>query len=207
MELELKTDLIPARDAASKRLLVVLHGLGDSMEGYRDTPELLRIPSLNYLLVNAPDPYYNGFSWYDIYGDANPGVLRSRRMLTGLLDSVTKEFPAESVGLFGFSQGCLMTLETGLRYPKKLACLVGVSGYLNNADTLVSELPAAAKDQRVLWTHGDRDPLIPLEKVRAQMEKVRGAGLNIEWREFQKEHTFIPREIEVIREFLVKAFA
>ena len=177
------------------------------MEGYRDTPELLRIPSLNYLLVNAPDPYYSGFSWYDINGDANPGVLRSRAMLTALLDSLTNQYPAENIGLFGFSQGCLMTLETGLRYPKKLAGLVGISGYLNNANLLVAELPPAAKDQLVLWTHGTRDPLIPLDGVRAQMEDTRSAGVNIEWHEFQKEHTIIPREIEVIRAFLTKAFA
>ena len=36
--------------------MIVLHGLGDSMEGYRWLPEALQLPWLNYLLVNAPDP-------------------------------------------------------------------------------------------------------------------------------------------------------
>ena len=69
---ELRTDLIPARDAGSTRLLIALHGLGDSMEGYRDVPHWLQVPWLNYLLVNAPDPYYTGFSWYDFAGDPVP---------------------------------------------------------------------------------------------------------------------------------------
>lgn len=205
MELELKTDLIPAREK-SDRLLIVLHGLGDSMEGYREIPEMLRIPWLNFLLVNAPDPYYSGFSWYDLNGDSTPGVLRSRKMLTALLDSLASKFPTERTGLFGFSQGCLMTLETGLRYPKKLACLIGISGYLNDANLLISEMPAAAKEQRVLWTHGTRDPLIPLAPVRAQMEQIKQAGVSVEWHEFQKEHTIAMREVDVIREFLVKSF-
>ena len=33
----------------------MLHGLGDSIEGYRWMPEALDLPWLNYLLVNAPD--------------------------------------------------------------------------------------------------------------------------------------------------------
>src|SRR5689334_9808563 len=99
---ELRTDLIPARDAGSTRLLIVLHGLGDSMEGYRDVPDRLRIPWLNYLLVNAPDPYYMGYSWYDFAGDAAPGIRRSRNILTTLLDSLRSKFPSEQTGLFGF---------------------------------------------------------------------------------------------------------
>lgn len=206
MELELKTDLVPAREK-SDRLLIVLHGLGDSMEGYRDTPEMLRLPWLNYLLVNAPDPYYGGFSWYDFAGDSTPGVLRSRKLLTALIDKMAAQFPAEKIGVFGFSQGCLMTLETGLRYPRKLAALVGISGYLNDPNLLISELAPPAKEQRVLWTHGTRDPLIPLAPVRAQMEQLRQAGVQIQWEEFQKEHTIALREIDAIREFLAKSFA
>src|SRR3954464_8869792 len=103
--------------------MVVLHGLGDSMEGYRDVPNWLRIPWLNYLLVNAPDPYFGGYSWYDFAGDPAPGVQRSRNLLTAVLDAQRKTFPSDQTIVFGFSQGCLMTLETGLRYPQKLAGL------------------------------------------------------------------------------------
>ena len=51
----LTTDLIPSANPASRRLVVVLHGLGDSMAGWRWLPEAMRLPELNYLLVNAPD--------------------------------------------------------------------------------------------------------------------------------------------------------
>ena len=62
----LDTDLVPAVKPGSQRLMVVLHGLGDSMEGYRWLPEMLGLPWLNYLLVNAPDAYYGGHSWFDV---------------------------------------------------------------------------------------------------------------------------------------------
>ena len=203
---ELRTDLIPARDAGSTRLLIALHGLGDSMEGYRDVPHWLQVPWLNYLLVNAPDPYYTGFSWYDFAGDPVPGIHRSRSLLTKLLDSLRPKFASEQTVLLGFSQGCLMTLETGLRYPHTLAALVGISGYVHDAPELIKELSPVARDQKILWTHGTRDPLIPLAGVREQQQRLKAAGLNIEWREFQKEHTILPQEVAVIRDFIVKSF-
>jgi len=203
---QLTTELIPAREAGSKRLLIALHGLGDSMEGYRNVPEMLRIPSLNCLLVNAPDPYYTGFSWYDFAGDPAPGIHRSRALLTKLLDSLRPKFPSEQTVILGFSQGCLMTLETGLRYPHKLGGLVGISGYVRDASHLIKDLSPVAREQKILWTHGARDPLIPLAGVREQKDQLKSAGLNIEWREFQKEHTILPQEVAVIRDFITKAF-
>jgi hypothetical protein len=58
----LDTELVPAADQTSRRLMVVLQGLGDSMDGYRWLPQALNLPWLNYRLVNAPDDYYGGFS-------------------------------------------------------------------------------------------------------------------------------------------------
>ena len=81
----LNTELIPAKEHGSRRLLVVLHGLGDSREGYRWLTGALDLPWLNILLVDAPDQYYGGFSWYDYAGDALPGVERSRKLLTSLV--------------------------------------------------------------------------------------------------------------------------
>src|SRR5437667_10831463 len=127
----LRSDLIPAKETNSRCLLIMLHGLGDSMEGYRWVPEAIDFPWLNYLLVNAPDEYYGGYSWYDFAGDIAPGVERSSRLLFQLLEAQeTKGFPANQTILGGFSQGCLISLEVGLRYPRRLAGILGISGYV-----------------------------------------------------------------------------
>src|SRR5947199_6249715 len=110
-------EFISAQTKGSRRLLIMLHGLGDSLEGYRWVPEALNLPWLNYLLVNAPDDYYGGYSWFDFGGDIVPGVTRSRDLLFGLLDEQrNKGFPTDQTILGGFSQGCLMSIEVGLRY-------------------------------------------------------------------------------------------
>lgn len=195
---------VPAVEKDSRWLMVVLHGLGDSLEGYRWMPEVMGLPWLNYRLVNAPDHYFGGYSWYDFAGTPGPGIERSRRMLTELFDGLAAQGqPPEQTFLLGFSQGCLMTLEFALQYPAVLAGCVGISGYVHEPERLLRRLSPVASRQRFLVTHGSADALIPLEPVRRQIEMLRGAGLNLDWREFRKEHTIAgEEEIAVIRDFL-----
>ena len=195
------TAFIPATDRASRRLMIMLHGLGDSIDGYRWWPEAMGLPWLNYLLVNAPDEYYGGYSWFDI-NDQAPGVRCSRKLLFNLLDDWrAKNFPAEQITLGGFSQGCLMTMDVGLRYPHRLAGLVGISGWVFDLENTLRELSPDARQQRVLMTHGTNDPLIPIEQVRPQIPQLQAAGIKVDWREFPKVHTIHGEtELAVIRD-------
>jgi len=204
----LTTELIHAPETESRRLLVVLHGLGDSLDGYRWLPSELGLPSLNYLLVNAPDPYYEGWSWFDIHHDRGGGIRRSWKLLAELLDHLrTEGWPTEQTALFGFSQGCLMTWEAGLRYPHHFAGLVGVSGWVHEHQQLLSGLSPLARQQRFLVTHGTDDPLIPFAEVKKQVEELQAAGLNVAWHVFRKAHTIAgPAELDLIRDFLTKSF-
>ncbi len=188
--------------------MLVLHGLGDSMEGYRWLPPALNLPWMNYLLVNAPDDYFGGFAWYEFPGDASAGVERSTAMLFELLDAQRERgFPTERTVMFGFSQGCLMTIEAGLRYPHRFAGLVGISGYVHEPEALIEEMSPHAREQRLLITHGLADPLIPFALVREQINELKAEGLNIEWHEFPKEHTIMgDTELDVIRDFVVKSY-
>jgi len=200
----LQAEFIPAAEKNSRRLFVVLHGLGDSPAGWRWLPGALDLPWLNYLLVNAPDEYYGGYSWFDYPGDIVPGVHRSRQLLFELLNDLrAKDFPADQTTLGGFSQGCLMSLETGLRYPHRLAGIVGLSGWVFEIEKLIRDLTPVAKSQRLLITHGQYDPLLPIANVREQVGQLKTAGLNLAWHEFPKEHTIHgAEEISVIRDFV-----
>jgi len=200
----LEHEMIPAEQKGSRRLLIMLHGLGDSLEGYRWMPGALNLPWLNYLLVNAPDEYYGGYSWFDFAGDIVPGVERSRKLLFEVLEGQReKGFPAEQTVFGGFSQGCLMSIEVGLRYPHRFAGIVGISGYVCEPERLVGELSPVAFQQRLLITHGTLDPMIPFAAVREQINLLKSAGLHIEWHEFVKAHTIAGElELAVIRDFI-----
>ncbi|HEX3627391.1 MAG TPA: serine esterase [Verrucomicrobiae bacterium] len=200
---------IPAADKASKRLMIMLHGLGDSIEGYRWLPETMNLPWLNFLLVNAPDAYYGGYSWFDYPDNMGPGILRSRKLLFELLDGLQiKGFAPRDVTLGGFSQGGLMTMDAGLRYPHRLAGLVDISGWVFEIEKLLKELSPVAREQRLLISHGPYDPLIPFAPVKEQAHTLKKAGLSVDWHEFPKGHTIYgEEELSVLREFVCAGYA
>jgi phospholipase/carboxylesterase len=199
----LDCELVKAAAADSRDLLITLHGLGASREQFRSLPQVFRFPRLNVLLVDAPDAYYGGFSWYDFADNPGPGVERSYRLLSGLLDEWRgKGYPTDRTMLFGFSQGCLMSYETGVRYPHLFAGLIGVSGYVHEPERLLKLRSPVAGQQRFLVTHGTDDALIPLDQVRLQVEQMRAGGVNIDFREYHKDHTIIDEEVALFRSFV-----
>lgn len=204
----LKTVLIRAADPDSRRLMIVLHGLGDSMESYLMLPSEIGVPWLSYLLVNAPKPYGNGFSWFDFPGDPTPGAEQSYIELRQLLDAQRERgFPTEQTVLFGFSQGCLMVWEAGVRYPYRFAGCIGVSGFMREPDQLLKARSLVAAEQRFCVTHGMMDDLIPIEDSHKQVRILRQAGLQVEWKEIVKGHTIDPfGEMMLIRRFIEQLF-
>lgn len=199
--------LPPRERRDQERLLVVMHGLGDSLEGFRFLPEMLKIPGLHYLLVNAPDRYFTGYSWFDIYGgDMKPGIVRSRDLVMGSLDELSAQgWTPGHVGLLGFSQGCLMALDVACRYPHRLGAVVGISGFVGMLHEYPEKLSPTARSQKILVTHGTMDPMLPLDQTQSQIRALQGMGLAIEWKVYEKEHTVDPHgEVQDIRTFLVR---
>jgi phospholipase/carboxylesterase len=191
---------VPARVPGEReRVMVVLHGLGDSLNGYHFLPEALGIPELSYLLLNAPDSYYGGYAWYDFMNDPAPGVIRSRGLLLSLLDELEEQgVPASDVFLFGFSQGCVMSLDVALRADKALCGVVGVSGYVAFPREYPAAFGAAALKQKILATHGRRDPVVPFEPSREQFQDLRRLGVQLEFTAYGKDHTMLLEELKDI---------
>jgi phospholipase/carboxylesterase len=191
---------IPARlPGPRERVVVVLHGLGDSLNGYHFLPEALQIPELSYLLVNAPDAYYGGYSWYDFMGDKAPGILRSRDLLLQLLEELQDQgvSPAD-IFLFGFSQGCLMVTDVALRCDTALGGIIGVSGYVAFLEQYPAAFSPAARKQKILITHGRQDPMVPFEPARKQFQELRKFGIDLEFVAYDKDHTMLIEELQDI---------
>ena len=197
----------PKERTPNERMLLVMHGLGDSLEGFRFLPQVLKVPGLHYLLVNAPDPYFTGYSWFDIYGgDMKAGIRRSRDLLMGIMDELsTQGWAPEHVGVLGFSQGCLMALDLACRFPEVLGAVVGISGFVGLLQEYPEKFSPVARQQKIFVTHGTMDALLPLSETQSQITALKGMGLNIEWKVYEKEHTVDPyKEVQDIRTFLLR---
>lgn len=166
-------------------------------------PDTMALPGVSWLLVNAPDPWYGGYSWYGMPPDHGPDVRRSRALLDDLFDEIEAQgFASEDIVLFGFSQGCLLTLEWGGRTPRPLAGCIGVSGYCYDPVALGAEASEAAKTRPWLITHGVQDEVLPFDVTEAQVDVLKAAGLPLDFRAYDKTHTIDP-DLEDIRDAML----
>jgi phospholipase/carboxylesterase len=197
-----KSHFIPAAKSSDK-LMIVLHGKGDSINPFKDFNKELDLPDMNFLLLNAPKKFLDGYSWYGDPPYQRTGVLKVRKKMFLLLDELQSiGWKAENIYLFGFSQGCLVSTDLALHYPKKLGGLVGISGYFNFEPRWRKSIATPALKTPWLLTHGAKDKILPLPDTKYGVEKLRQIGLKIDWVESEKEHTFEDDDAKTVRRWL-----
>jgi len=200
--LELDNIFIPAK-IPSKKLMIILHGRGDSSEGFTGLPPFLNIDEMNYLLLDAPFEYYTGYSWYSLPPNQLPGIEYSSNILTKILDELfEEEFNVEESFLFGFSQGSLLTFEFGARYHKVLAGYIAVSGYIYDTDKLLEEMNDSVKSAKWLSTHGTEDEVLPFETFQKQVQKLQENNFEVEFKSYNKQHSIDKDELIMISKWI-----
>lgn len=187
----------------SKKLMIILHGRGDSSEGFASLPSFLDIDEMNYLLLDAPFEYYTGYSWYPLPPNQLPGIEYSSKILASVLDELfEEEFNAEESFLFGFSQGSLLTFEFGSRYEKVLAGYIAVSGYIYDTDRLLREMNQNVKTSKWLCTHGTQDGVLPFETSKEQIITLQNGGFEVEFKSYEKDHSIDGEELAMISKWI-----
>ncbi|MCX7809349.1 MAG: alpha/beta hydrolase-fold protein [Leptospiraceae bacterium] len=200
LNLPLKNLLFPAKNKVSP-LLVVMHGLGDEMYSYQDFPRYLLQDQIHTLLLNAPEPYYMGWKWYDIDGDQEIGLSNSRNLIEQSVEIIQKTFsiPKNWIFLSGFSQGGVVSLYTGLRSKEPYAGLICLSGYLfGNPEDFTEE----SKNSSIFMAHGQFDDLIPISITRKHYQLLKQYGYNVHWEEYPIAHTICLEELESLKQWL-----
>jgi len=185
------------------KVMIVLHGLGDSLESYKIFTAEVNVTGLHYLLVNAPTPYFMGHSWYDIPpGDPNPGITDSSDILLEVIEEVKNQgFQAEDIILCGFSQGGCIVMETLYKIPYKLGGVAALSPRLYE-ERLPEKLSYAAKKTPVFCAHGNYDDVIPFKQTENSVMTLSKKGMQIEFHDFDMGHEIDAMEIITFREWL-----
>ena len=199
--------------------VIWLHGLGADGHDFESIVPSLNLPAtsnIHFIFPNAPvQPVTinNGMkmrSWYDIMvivPDAHKvnidDIYRSSEMVNQLIEQeISKGIAADHIVLAGFSQGGVIALHAGLRYPQKLSGIMALSTYLPTIDRLSTEGSSAGKTTPILMAHGILDPIVAIEAGKHIFEQLSAAGYNIEWHDYLMEHSVCPEEVNQISIFL-----
>ena len=203
-------------------VVVWLHGLGDSGAGFAPVVPALGLPadhSIRFIFPHAPEQAvtinggYIMRAWYDIKSmDLHDradmqGVMASELSVQALIDEqIAAGIPSERIVLAGFSQGGVMSLFTGLRYPQKLAGIMALSCCLPTGDVLPSQLTVANADTPILQQHGEQDDVVPLSAGLLAKEALIAGGYPVQWQTYPMPHSVIPVQLKAISAWLQQRF-
>jgi phospholipase/carboxylesterase len=206
-------DNIEIETAPNPTIAVVwLHGLG--ADG-NDFVPLIRFvfPHANTMPVTINGGYVMR-SWYDIVATdltrrEDEGGLRASQLQVEALIAREKArgIPASRIILAGFSQGCAMTLQTGLRHPEKLAGMLCLSGYLPLSSVAGAERSEASLATPIFMAHGVQDPVVPFARAEESRKVVEALGYQVEWHAYPMQHTLCLEEVQDISTWIRKVVA
>lgn len=191
--------------------LIWLHGLGASGADMSGVARMMNLGGLSarHLFLDAPErpvTLNQGMimpAWYDIVGmqavdrEDEQGILASRKLIESVIQELeTSGFQSEQILLIGFSQGAAMAFQTGLHYPRKLAGIVALSGYLPLAKKLKPALPL---NTPFFIGYGRYDNVVMPAWSQQSVQDLQAMGYqNIQVEDYPMEHSICSDEIRSI---------
>ena len=144
----LDTEVIPPNnDEPIKNVIILLHGYGgDGKDISMLTLNWKRF--LKNTLFLCPNGHEKceinpaGFQWFDLSRDDEDYILKNTIKAENIIKKFIEEIKAKyqlsnnDIVLSGFSQGCMMSINTAVTSGEKLNCIVGFSGKIINKDNL-----------------------------------------------------------------------
>ncbi|MEC5161828.1 phospholipase/carboxylesterase [Janthinobacterium sp. CG_23.3] len=215
----IEVDTAPNPGAA----VIWMHGLGadgnDFVPLVREL-DLSGLAGIRFVFPHAgvmPVTINGGYemrSWYDIVAtdltrrEDESGLRASQSQIEALIArEKARGIPAERIVLAGFSQGCAMTLQTGLRHPERLAGMLCLSGYLPLADKAAAERHAASLATPIFMAHGSADPVVPMMRAEQSRDALQALGYQVEWHDYPMQHSLCGEEVDDIGAWLRRVLA
>jgi phospholipase/carboxylesterase len=184
-------------------LLVLHHGRGAdehdllTLADVLDPERLLHVVTPRAPLTIEGSP---GHHWYLVprVGHPDPETFAAAGVALGELhDELWRQTgitPARTV-LGGFSMGAVMSYVMAFSAERPApAGVLAFSGFIPTVEGWQPQLAGRA-GVRAFIAHGRRDQVIPVELARAAAERLRDAGLAVDYRESDAGHHIDPREI------------
>jgi phospholipase/carboxylesterase len=203
--------------------VIWLHGLGADGHDFESIVPSLNLTAeanIHFIFPNAPiqsvtiNNHMKMRAWYDILAISLEehtvdiaGIYQSAELVNQLIQKeIDKGILAKNILLAGFSQGGVIALHIGLRYPQKLAGVLALSTYLPTIAQLSYEASIPSKTTPIFMAHGILDAVVAIEAGKSTFDKLSALGYSIEWHDYLMEHSVCAEEIFHISTFMNSIF-
>ena len=165
--------LEPLSKKKPKSAVILCHGYGGDGKDISILANYWRahLPDTIFICPDAPEKCVaspTGFQWFDLM-DQTPEQILSKSLvaeskLNKLIDEVKSKnnLLSNQIVISGFSQGCMIGLQTGIKRKDKVNSIVGYSGRIIDIEHLGKNI---VSKPNIILMHGDIDTIVPLNSL------------------------------------------
>tara|TARA_B100001123_G_scaffold256323_1_gene285826 strand:- start:768 stop:1424 length:657 start_codon:yes stop_codon:yes gene_type:complete len=158
----------PLSKKEPRQAIILCHGYGGDGKDISSLAINWRrfLPDAIFLCPNAPEVCTinpQGYQWFDLDSEKEEIILEkslvAEEKLSKFIDEVIDNFKLEptNLALVGFSQGCMISIQVGLKKKEQVSCLVGYSGKVINQKHLSNNINSKPK---IFLMHGENDTIV-----------------------------------------------
>ena len=207
------TTVLPLSNNKPSQAIVLCHGYGGDGKDISTLAINWQrfLPDTIFLCPNAPQVCSinsQGYQWFDLTSEKEEIILEksleAEKKLSTFLDQVFDNFQLETnkLSLVGFSQGCMMSLQVGLKKKQQINSVIGYSGKIINKKYLTNNINSKPK---IFLMHGENDTIVPPTSLLEAKEYLKNHGINVKTKLFKNcEHTIPVEGVSLGLEFLKK---
>ena len=168
------TILNPISKEKPKNAVILCHGYGGDgkdislLAAYWQT----YLPETLFICPDAPEKCTvspTGYQWFDLNSENTKDQILTKSLvaeikLNQLIDEVKEKnnFSANQIVIGGFSQGCMISLQTGIKRKDIINSIVGYSGRIIDVEHLGKNI---VSKPNIILMHGDIDQIVPVDSL------------------------------------------
>ena len=196
------TILNPASQGKPKNAVILCHGYGGDGKDISLLASYWRtyLPDTLFVCPDAPEKCVaspTGFQWFDLIDQTKDQILVKSLVaeikLNTLIDEVmkTNNLKGDQIAIGGFSQGCMISLLTGIKRKDKINSIIGYSGKIIDTKYLKNNINSRPN---IILMHGDKDEIVPISFLLEAKEFFNKNNYKIESKIFTNCEHRIPTE-------------
>ncbi len=185
-----------------KSAVILCHGYGGDGKDISILANYWKahLPETIFICPDAPERCAaspTGFQWFDLIDQSSDQILSkslvAEMKLNQLIDEVKEknDLSANQIVLSGFSQGCMLSLQTGIKRKDQINSIVGYSGKIIETQHLTKNIISRPN---VILMHGDKDQVVPLDFFLEAKDFFKKNDYQIDSRIFENCEHRIPTE-------------
>jgi phospholipase/carboxylesterase len=181
-------------------MIIAIHGLGDSPEGFANLLASFDRPA-RVILPRALDPYEPGWSWFPLRARDTDvealaaGIERAAAALAPAIAELSEQRPTKGKPIVtGFSQGGMLSFCLAVHHGELFSAAFPVGGWL--PPPLWPKPEADAKQAPpIVAFHGDADVAVKFEPTEAAVINLQKRGYRVELNSYAGVGHAIPEDM------------